>query len=274
MGQPLIKVQDLCVSYQAGDGQLRNAVRDANFSVEEGAVLAITGESGAGKSSLALALAALHDATSTKVSGQLNFAGRDLLLLDEKELCAIRGREIGFIFQDPAGSLDPSMPVLKQVAEALTAHGAANKDEAIVTAHSLLNDVGFDDELLATAPFSYQLSGGLCQRAIIAAALAMSPRLLIADEPTSSLDPTVQKQIIDLLKARQSAGGMTMVFISHDLALVSKIADYVLVMNGGEIVEYGETRRVMESPNHFLTRELISAWDLTGMPRGGHLGSA
>ncbi|MHB9053394.1 MAG: ABC transporter ATP-binding protein [Thermoleophilia bacterium] len=256
----LLAVSNLNITRRNGTGS-RKVVRDINFEVRSGKVLGIVGESGAGKTSLALALMGLHDQKSVEVNGEILFGGKNLLGLDENELCSVRGAGIGMIFQDSAGALDPSMKVLDQVAEAIMLNRGVKRAAAQRLALDILAGAGVDAEVLAAAPYAFQLSGGLCQRSMVAAALAGEPALLIADEPTSSLDVTLQAQIIALLNARRLATGMAIVFISHDLALVSGFADEILVLHGGEIVERGDCAAVLMKPRHPYTRELIAAWD-------------
>ena len=225
--------------------------------------LGVIGESGAGKTTLALALAALIEPAWAEVSGEVIFEGRNLLAQKERDLCLIRGAGIGMVFQDATGSLDPSVPVIKQVAEAIMFQRDWNKSKAaaLEKAGRFLADMGLSPELLASAPYSYQLSGGLCQRAMIAAALACRPLLLLADEPTSSLDTTIQAQIIGLLKEKQRSSDLAMIFISHDLALVSTVADRILVMRKGFAVEQGEVSKVLNRPAHEYTAELVDTWE-------------
>lgn len=255
----LLAVSNLNITRRNGTGS-RKVVRDINFEVRSGEVLGIVGESGAGKTSLALALMGLHD-QSVEVNGEILFGGKNLLGLDENGLCSVRGAGIGMIFQDSSGALDPSMKVLDQVAEAIMLNRGVKRAAARRLALDILAGAGVDAEVLAAAPYAFQLSGGLCQRSMVAAALAGEPALLIADEPTSSLDVTLQAQIIALLNARRLATGMAIVFISHDLALVSGFADEILVLHGGGIVERGDCTAVLMKPRHPYTRELIAAWD-------------
>jgi ABC-type glutathione transport system ATPase component len=257
MTAPLLSVNNLCVTHA---GAARPTVANVSFDMAPGATLGIIGESGAGKSTIALALAGLLDRSEVEVGGEIVFEGRDLIKAGEDELCGVRGAGIGMIFQDPVGSLDPAMRVEDQVAEAIRMHRRINHTEARHQARQKLAEVGIDGAALDAAPYAHQLSGGLCQRAMIAAALACGPRLLIADEPTSSLDLTLQSQIIHLLKKRQQQESLAMIFISHDLALVSRVADSIAVLYSGKMVESGKRDAVLLSPSHEYTCELVSAW--------------
>ena len=264
MNRPLLIVDDVSVQYH-GSGM--RAVDGAGFSLDTGETLGIIGESGAGKSTLALALLGLVDPDAALVSGSVRLANRELLGISDKELCRIRGREAGMIFQDPVGSLDPVRRIDDQVAEAIRIHSRVRRSEALAAARAELAGVGIGADILAVSPYPHQLSGGLCQRVMIAAAVAAAPSLLIADEPTSSLDMTLQSQIITLLKEKQRLSGMALIFITHDLMLVAKIADRIAVMKDGQIVEQGQRAAVLDNPVHPYTRELLAAWPLA--PRGG-----
>ncbi len=256
--EPLLAVERLSVRFPGAAGSA--AVDDVSFTLGQGAILGVVGESGAGKSTLGLALSGLIDSDGAELSGSIRLADNELTCLTDAQLCHIRGREIGMIFQDPIGSLDPAMPVVDQVAEAIHLHTRAGRREARRQARRQLADAGVGEETLAVAPYAHQLSGGLCQRVMIAAALAAQPSLLIADEPTSSLDVTLQAQILAMLRKEQRRRGLAVIFISHDLALVSKFADRMMVMRHGKVVEMGEAETVFINPRHPYTRELVSAW--------------
>ncbi len=256
--EPLLAVERLSVRFPGAAGSV--AVDDVSFTLGQGAILGVVGESGAGKSTLGLALSGLIDSEGAELSGSIRLADNELTCLTDAQLCHIRGREIGMIFQDPIGSLDPAMPVVDQVAETIYLHTHAGRREARRQARRQLADAGVGEETLAVAPYAHQLSGGLCQRVMIAAALAAQPSLLIADEPTSSLDVTLQAQILAMLRKEQRRHGLAVIFISHDLALVSKFADRMMVMRHGKVVEMGEAETVFINPRHPYTRELVSAW--------------
>lgn len=270
---PLFQVTDLSVTYRGSKPY--TAVDRVSFSIERGATLGIIGESGAGKTTLALALTGLLDSAAAAVSGKAELEGRNLLKMSEPELCKVRGSEIGMIFQDPRGSLDPSVRIDAQVSETIRAQRKISRSESLSLAQKQLADTGVGREVLAAAPYAYQLSGGLAQRAMIAMALACSPRLLIADEPTSSLDVTLQAGIIRLLSKLQKRDGLAMVFISHDLALVSVVAERILVLREGRVVEYGDKKIILSHPSHEYTRDLIRAWKEVQLPQqGGSLATA
>ena len=267
---PLLQVSGLTITRSNGTSR-RDVIRNASFDVQAGNVLGIIGESGAGKTSLALALMGLLDKDSVEVNGKIIFSGKNLLDLTEDGLCAIRGAGMGMIFQDSTGALDPSMKVLDQVAETVRLHLGVNRAKARKLALDILTEAGVSEEVLTVAPYAHQLSGGLCQRSMIAAALAGRPDVLIADEPTSSLDVTLQAQIISLLNKHRLATGMAIVFVSHDLALVSGFADEIVVLHSGEIVEFGSCGEVLGNPDHPYTKQLISAWDYENFEGGASL---
>lgn len=271
MSGPLLRVEDLCVKYRGADSA---AVSRVSFSLDAGATLGVIGESGAGKSTLALALMGLLDKEKAEVSGTTLFKGRPLLALSEKEFSRIRGREAAMIFQDPIGSLDSTLRIDVQVAEAIRIHSDPGRAAAIRQAWLHLARVGIGPAILKAAPYPHQLSGGLCQRVMIAIALAAGPELLIADEPTSSLDTILQSQIITLIKNEQRRFGLSLLFVSHDLALVSKIADQIMVMYRGEQVELGSTDAVINAPGHSYTRELLDAWHADRPKEGAQVGPA
>lgn len=259
MNGALLRVSDLRVTYKSGQSPVQ-AVRGVSFAVNAGQVLAIIGGSGAGKSSIARALPCLHDHRTTWVAGEVSFSGKNIFSMSEKELDRLRGIEIGMIFQDPRQSLDPAMKVEKQVAEAIRVHRAISGHAAREEAREMLADVGIGPELMSIAPYAHQLSSGLCQRAMIAIALAGGPKLLIADEPTGSLDLTRQAQIIALLMERLRSTGLGMIFITHDLGLAAAIADDILVLFEGEAVDYGPRGSILNAPQHPHTSAMLAAW--------------
>jgi len=264
----LLDVQALQVGLRAPGGQIRPIVRAAGFTMGSGEVLALVGESGSGKSLTALALVRLFGANG--LDPQLVAAGRawlrtrsgervDLLSLGEAELLAIRGREIGLIAQDPMSALNPVMRVIDQIVEARKRHLDETATQSAGQARRLLADAGFSDPDRVARCYPHQLSGGMRQRAMIAIALAAQPRLLIADEPTTALDAAVQWQVIDTLLRLRAQQGLSILFISHDLGVVSRIADRIAVMYGGQMVEYGPAREVLSRPAHPYTAALIDS---------------
>jgi len=270
MSDYLLSVNSLSVRFR---DQPAEAVRNVSFKLRPGSVFGIIGESGAGKSSLALALMGLQDKRQDEVSGEVRFRERNLLDLNEGELCKVRGSGIGMIFQDSMGALDPSMKVVDQLAEVIRMHEQVSRGESRRLAIQHLEHVGIEENILLAAPHAYQLSGGLCQRAMIAMALACNPDVLIADEPTSSLDLRLQAQIIELLNERRKTTGLSIVFISHDLALVSSFADDIMVLHEGESVESGKCFDILSNPSHAYTKSLIEDWRQAGR-EGGTVASA
>ena len=226
---------------------------DVSFGVAPGEIVAITGESGSGKSMTALAAMGLLPATA-EARGRVVLEGRDLLTLPEREMCALRGNDVAMVFQEPMTALNPVMTIGDQVAEALRVHGHS---DAMATARAALDRVGLEGQGLDRYP--HQLSGGQRQRVVIAMAIALRPRLLIADEPTTALDVTTQARILDLLKGLVAEFGMGLLMITHDLAVVAGMADRIVVMRRGEIVEQGATRALLRQMAHPYTRALFAA---------------
>ncbi len=248
----LLEVDDLVVSF----GALR-AVDGISFAVTPGETLGLVGESGCGKSTTALALMRLLQGATLR--GAARFAGRDLLALDEAAMRRVRGAEIAMIFQDPGTSLHPLIPVGEQVAEVLRAHLDIPATEARARALELFRKVGIAAPEQRLRAYPHELSGGMCQRVMIAAAIACGPRLLLADEPTTALDVTVQAQILDLLRSIARDSGMAVILITHDLGVVAGLADRVAVMYAGRIVEAADTRTLFANPAHPYTRGLLGA---------------
>ncbi|MEU0426070.1 ABC transporter ATP-binding protein [Streptomyces canus] len=265
MPEPLLDVRDLRVSFRTRQG-LVTAVDSLSFSVAPGEVLGVVGESGSGKSVSMLAVLRLLTSPNVTVSGEVRFRGRDLLALPDKEMRAMRGREIAMVFQDPMTALTPVYTVGWQIAEAIRAHEQVSRKEAHARAVRLLSDVGIPDAASRVNAYPHEFSGGMRQRAVIAMALSCSPSLLIADEPTTALDVTVQAQILDLMR-ELNAGGSAMVLITHDMGVVSQIADRVLVMYGGRAAEEGPRRAVFHGPRHPYTWGLLDSVPRVGGPR-------
>ncbi len=262
---PLLEVRDLSIAFHQG-GRETLAVDRVSFKLEKGRTLALVGESGSGKSITALSVVKLLGATSaTYPSGQVLFKGVDLLKADAPTLRAVRGNEITMVFQEPMTSLNPLHSIEKQVGEILVLHGARGADTIRTRVIELLSEVGIPDPATRLSAYPHQLSGGQRQRVMLAMALANRPDLFIADEPTTALDVTVQAQILKLLKELQGKLGMAMLFITHDLGIVRKIADDVCVMQKGTIVEAGSVAEVFENPQHAYTRALLAA-EPKGMP--------
>ncbi|MCG0286846.1 ABC transporter ATP-binding protein [Streptomyces sp. PSAA01] len=257
--QPLLEINGLSVDFRL-ETSVVHAVQDVSLHVRAGETLAIVGESGSGKTATALSVPRLNPSPPcVYAGGEILFDGRDLLTLSEKELGRIRGRDIAMVFQDPMTCLDPLQRVGAQVAEVLRHHTGLSRAEARDAALAALEEVGIPDPALRYRQYPHELSGGLRQRVMIATALVGRPRLLIADEPTTALDVTVQSQILDLLVTLQAKHGMAVVLITHDLAVVAETADRVVVMNRGKVVETGNVLDVFDRPADDYTRELLAA---------------
>ncbi|WP_370160112.1 ABC transporter ATP-binding protein [Limimaricola soesokkakensis] len=263
MSDTILDVRDLRVNFRQ-DGALIPAVRGVSFHVGRGETVALVGESGSGKSVTALSTVQLLGETA-QVSGSVNYEGREMVGAPEAELRRVRGNDISFIFQEPMTSLNPLHTLERQLSESIELHqglrGRAVRDRII----ELLNRVGIRDPETRLGAYPHQLSGGQRQRVMIAMALANNPDLLIADEPTTALDVTIQAQILELLAELKRDGAMSMLFITHDLGIVRRIADRVCVMKDGEIVEQGPTAKIFASPKHPYTRMLLEA-ESSGLP--------
>jgi microcin C transport system ATP-binding protein len=257
--QPLLDVRDLSVAFHQASGT-SVAVDRISFEIKRGECVALVGESGSGKSVSALSvLKLLPYPAASHPSGNIRFKGRELLGMSEREIRRIRGNDISIIFQEPMTSLNPLHTIEAQIGEILLLHGGVRGAAARQRTLELLTQVGIPDPETRLASYPHQLSGGQRQRVMIAMALANEPDLLIADEPTTALDVTVQAQILALLADIRARLGMSLLFITHDLGIVRRIADRVCVMNGGKIVEKGPVEQVFESPQHPYTRELLAA---------------
>jgi microcin C transport system ATP-binding protein len=259
MSAPLLSIRDLSVAFGSGERQVL-AVDRVSFDIEAGETLALVGESGSGKSVTALSVMKLLPyPPAHHPSGSIRFKGDELLTMRENDIRKIRGDDITIVFQEPMTSLNPLHTIAKQIGEILLLHQGLTGEKARARIVGLLEQVGIRDPVGRLGAYPHQLSGGQRQRVMIAMALANEPDLLIADEPTTALDVTVQAQILQLLRDTQKRLGMSMLFITHDLGIVRKIADRVCVMNTGRIVEHGAVERVFTAPEHPYTRELIAA---------------
>ena len=266
----LLEVRDLSITFRQG-GADHLAVDRVSFSLEKGRTLALVGESGSGKSVTALSIVRLLGATSASYpSGEVLFNGVDLLRAQEPELRKVRGNQITMVFQEPMSSLNPLHSILQQISEILELHGLRGAQKLRERVIELLDEVGIPDPASRLNAYPHQLSGGQRQRVMIAMALANRPALLIADEPTTALDVTVQAQILKLLKDLQSRMGMAMLFITHDLGIVRKIADDVCVMQKGRIVEAGPVEDVFSNPQHAYTKMLLAAEPKGQAPKSDH----
>ncbi|WP_324752806.1 ABC transporter ATP-binding protein [Roseovarius sp. Pro17] len=254
----LLSIRDLAVALPVGADRLY-AAKDINFDLAAGEILCIVGESGSGKSMSANAVMGLLPQGVEPVKGSITFDGREILGLSEKEMLKLRGSRISMIFQEPLSALNPLMRVGAQIAEVFEAHGALKGPERRARALQLLDEVGIPDPSAAIRAYPFQLSGGQRQRVMIAMALALEPDILIADEPTTALDVTTQAQILELIENLRQSRGMAVIFITHDFGVVADIADRVIVMQTGEIVESGTADEVLLKPKHPYTRALIDA---------------
>ena len=266
-----LEVTDLRTTLFTRRGEMK-AVDGLSLKVAAGETVALVGESGCGKSLSALSIMRLlPDPPARIVGGTVKLNGRDLVALPEESMLDIRGKEIGMIFQDPMSSLNPVATVGKQIAEVLTTHTELGPHQAQVRALELLEQVGMPDAERRLGAYPHQLSGGMCQRVMIAMAIACNPAVLIADEPTTALDVTVQAQVLALLKKLQAEAGMAMIFITHDLGVVAETADRVVVMYAGRKVEEASVDDLFEEPLHPYTAGLIGATPIPGAERAARL---
>ncbi len=258
MAQSLLSVESLRVAFGA-PGHETQVVHDVSFRVGPGERVALVGESGSGKSVSAMSVLRLHDPVHTRYAGRVLFEDRDLLTLAPRQLRGVRGNDIGIVFQEPMSSLNPVFPVGRQIAETLVLHRGMSRQQARERAVELLELTGIDRPRERIEAFPHMLSGGQRQRATIAIALACDPKLLIADEPTTALDVTIQAQILELLARLQRERGLAIVLITHDMGTVRQFAERAYVMRAGEIVEQGHVERLFQSPGDEYTRELIAS---------------
>ncbi|MDJ0994404.1 MAG: ABC transporter ATP-binding protein [Dinoroseobacter sp.] len=257
MSDPVLEVRDLRVGFTQ-DGRTTEAVRGVSFDVQRGETVALVGESGSGKSVTALSTVSLLP-EAAKVSGSVKYEGSEMVGAAESELRRVRGNDVSFIFQEPMTSLNPLHTLEKQIAESLALHQDLKGEAARTRIVELLQKVGIRDAESRLGAYPHQLSGGQRQRVMIAMALANGPDLLVADEPTTALDVTIQAQILELLSDLKASEKMSLLFITHDLAIVRRFADRVCVMQGGEIVESGPTAEIFANPKHPYTQKLLAA---------------
>ncbi len=256
-GEPLLRVEDLSVVFQRHGQRPFAAVDKVSFEVRPGQTVGLVGESGSGKSVTSLAIMGLLPKRGNQVSGLARFDGTDLLALSANQMRERRGRDLGMIFQDPLSSLNPVVPIGIQVTEVLERHKGLSRKAAMPRARDMLDKVGIPDPTRRLSEYPHQLSGGMRQRALIAMALACEPRLLIADEPTTALDVTIQAQILQLLKDLVRQSGTALIMITHDLGVVAGLCDEVNVMYGGRIVERGPRHDLFARPRHPYTHGLL-----------------
>lgn len=256
--EKIIEVKNLHVSFKTHNGTVK-AIRGVDFDLYKGETLAIVGESGSGKSVTTKVLMGILAKNGTIDQGEVWYNGKDLTKISPKEMVAIRGKEIAMIFQDPMTSLNPTMTAGYQISESLIEHQSLDKKAAKLKAIELISLVGINDAEKRYKQYPHQLSGGMRQRIVIAIALACNPKVLIADEPTTALDVTIQAQILELIKELQSKIGLSIIFITHDLGVVANVADRIAVMYAGKIVEYGEATEVFFEPKHPYSWGLLAS---------------
>jgi len=264
---PLLEVKDLRVAFEGDRGRLTHAVSGTSFALQRGRTLGIVGESGCGKSVTALAIMRLLTASGTRISGSIRFEGRELTQLSERQMRDLRGNRLAMIFQEPMTSLNPSFTVGDQVAEALVRHRGLAAPAAHRAAIEMLARVKIPSPAARADEYPHKLSGGMRQRVMIAMALACSPALLIADEPTTALDVTIQAQILDLIRNLREESGAAIILITHDLGVVAETCDDVLVMYTGEIVEKATARQLFGAPEHPYTVGLLGSLPRLGEKR-------
>lgn len=257
MAEPILEARNLHTYFYTKEGVVK-AVQGVNFALEPGKILAVVGESGCGKSTLGLSLLRLLPFPGKTVRGEVRLGGRNLVDLSDEELRGVRGREMSMIFQDPVSGLNPVLPIGKQVEEILTSHLDVPKKDRKRRTLELLRGVGLADAERIASSYPFHLSGGMCQRVMIAMATALNPAVIIADEPTSSLDVTVQAQILNDLEILRRTRGTAILLITHDFGVVAQMADEVAVMYGGSFVETGDVRQIFREPRHPYTAALLS----------------
>ena len=270
--QPMVAVRDLKVRFKRG-GQTLSAVNGVSLEVARGEVLALIGESGSGKSVTLRALMRLHSERSTTIEGQIDIAGQDLMKLSRSQLQALRGPVAAMIFQEPLLALDPVYTIGQQIVESLRRHKPISKSEARTAALEALRSVRIPSPEQRLDAYPHEMSGGMRQRAMIALALACQPQILLADEPTTALDATVQIQILILLRELQQALGLSIIFVTHDIGAAVEVADRVAVMYGGRIVEQAPLAELLDNPQHPYTRVLLGTRPKDGLRKGERLTS-
>ncbi len=257
--EPYLQVRDLKVQFPTEDGVVR-AVDGISFSVRRGQTLGIVGESGSGKSVTSMSILGLHDASRTRISGEISVGGQNIVGLDDEKIRLLRGKDMAMIFQDPLSALHPYYKIGVQISEAYRVHHpSASKAEASKRAIDMLDRVGIPQPERRAKQYPHEFSGGMRQRAMIAMSLVNDPALLIADEPTTALDVTVQAQILDLLEDLQREYNSAIIMITHDLGVVSQVADDVMVMYAGRAIETGSVEQIMRNPQHPYTWGLLAS---------------
>ena len=256
--EKLLEVKNLCVNFGTYGGEVK-AVRGVTFDLHKGETLAIVGESGSGKSVACKTIMRILSSNGYIKDGQILFDGKDLTKISEKDMEKVRGKDIAMIFQDPMTSLNPTMTIGKQIMEPIIKHQGFSKEDARKRAIELIELVGISDAEKRFKQYPHQFSGGMRQRIVIAISLACNPKVLIADEPTTALDVTIQAQILELIKDLQEKTGVAVIFITHDLGVVANVADRVAVMYAGKIIEYGTSDDIFYDPKHPYTWGLLGS---------------
>jgi peptide/nickel transport system ATP-binding protein len=264
--EKLLDVRRLTVSFPAADGKEFNAVNQLSFHIDNRETVALVGESGCGKSATAFSIMRLLQRPGKIISGEIHYKGTDLLLLPEESMRALRGADIAMVFQDPMTSLNPVLKSGFQIAESIRLHKNSTRKEATAETISLLSQVGIPSPAERYRSYPHQLSGGMKQRVMIAMALASGPKLLIADEPTTALDVTIQAQILELLDDLKRKSGMSLLLITHNLGIVAERADRTIVMYAGSAMEIARTEDLLSSPLHPYTQALLSSLPQNGRP--------
>ena len=257
--EPILQINQLLTQFHSDGGEV-NAVNYVSFEIREGQTVCLVGESGCGKSATAMSIMGLIDPSSGQVSdGEVLFEGKDLLKMKKGDLRRLRGKNFAMIFQEPMSSLNPVLTIGEQITESIMEHELLSKKQAKQRALELIKLVGIgrSEEIFSSYP--HQLSGGMLQRIMIAIAISCNPRLLIADEPTTALDVTIQAQILDLLRNLKEERNMSMLLITHDLGVVAEVADYVIVMYAGKVIEQGPVVELFKNPKHPYTKGLLAA---------------
>ena len=254
---PIIKIRNLCVDYITDTGDF-NAVKSVSFDIGKGEIFGLAGESGCGKSTIAFAINRLHKPPAFISAGQIHFEGRDLLKLSDKEIGAIRWSEIAMVFQSAMNSLNPVLPIKEQFADVLRHHRGMNEAQATKRAEQLLDLVNIPRDRLSEYP--HQFSGGMRQRLVIAIALSLNPKLIVMDEPTTALDVVVQREILQQIYQLREEFGFSVLFITHDLALMSQLCNRIAIMRHGEIVEVNSSKQIRNNPQHPYTQKLWASF--------------
>ncbi len=255
--QTLVSIKDFSLAFNLENGKLK-ALENISFDIAPSSIVNIVGESGSGKSSVGLSMLRLNEAHNVEYNGSILFENKNVLEFSQQELESFRGKTVSMIFQEPMNALNPVMKVGKQVEEALLVHGICSQKEAANLVVNMFNEVGITNAKERVESYPHELSGGMRQRVMIAMAVITKPKLIIADEPTTSLDITISKQILALIKSMHDKHNISIIFISHDLSLIETVSDYTIVMYLGHIVENAKTSEIIKNPLHPYTRALFS----------------